>query len=308
MFLLLFNQLTKMLIILIVAIICYKIGLINQEGNKNISNLLLMVVNPCLIVNVYQMEYDPVLVKGLLISFAFAILSHILCILISSICIRKTDNPDFSIERFCSIYSNCGFMGIPLINSVLGAEGVFYLSAYMAVFNIFTWTHGLVLINGKFSSKKLYEGLRSPVMIGTIIGMILYFAKIAIPGTLLSPIQYISDMNTPLAMMVAGFSVAQADFKSVFANFKVYKIAVFKLLINPIAFLLLLWIAKVPATVAYTILIATACPTATNATLMAIRFGKNYKYASQAFAFTTVVCILTIPLIALIAGYLIPIA
>lgn len=77
MFILIFNQLVKMLIILIVGIVCVRIGLVSKEGSKTISNLLLMLVNPILIIMVYQTDYDPILVKGLLFSFVRRIyLSH----------------------------------------------------------------------------------------------------------------------------------------------------------------------------------------------------------------------------------------
>ena len=72
MFTLIFNQLLKMLFIMLLAYFCYKIGLITQEGNRTLSNLLLMVVNPCLIITVYQTPYDPALIRGLMISFAAA--------------------------------------------------------------------------------------------------------------------------------------------------------------------------------------------------------------------------------------------
>ena len=141
MFTLIFNQLLKMLIIMLLAYFCYKIGLITQEGNRTLSNLLLMVVNPCLIITVYQTPYDPTLIHGLMISFAAAAAAHILGIFLAHFLIPAGKSPEYAIERIAAVYSNCGFIGIPLINSVLGSDGVFYLTAYMTVFNILTWTH-----------------------------------------------------------------------------------------------------------------------------------------------------------------------
>ena len=127
-----------MLVILLVGIFCSRIGLVSTEGSRCISNLLLNIVNPCLILTVYQTDYNSDLVAGLLVSFAAAILSHIVAILISTLLIRKGSSADFGLERYASVYSNCGFIGIPLIGSVLGDTGVFYLTAYMTVFNLLT--------------------------------------------------------------------------------------------------------------------------------------------------------------------------
>ena len=146
MFILIFEQLVKMFFIMLLAILCYKIKLVNQEGNKTVSNLLLLVVNPFVIITTYQTDYKPELVRGLLISFGAAVLCHIVGILVTTLLIRPKGSPDANIERYNAMYSNCGFIGIPLINSVLGSNGVFFLSAYIVVFNLFSWTHGVVLM------------------------------------------------------------------------------------------------------------------------------------------------------------------
>lgn len=304
MFVLIFNQLLKMLFILLIAVLCYRIGLVSQEGNRSISNLLLMVVNPCLIITVYQTDYDARLVKGLLLSFVAAFAAHFIGILIARFLISEKGNDNFAIDRFGAVYSNCGFIGIPLINSVLGSEGVFYLTAYMTVFNLLTWTHGLGLLEGSFNLTRLKEGMRAPMVVATLAAAILFFAQIRLPDVLLDSMTYISDMNTPMAMMVAGFSVAQADLKKIFHDFRLYRVSFLKLFVFPLAVLLFLWIFPFDHTVAYTTLIAAACPTATTLTLMTIRFNRDYTYASEIFSLTTVLSIITIPIVTFIASFL----
>lgn len=304
MFTLIFNQLIKMLFIMILAFICYRIKLLNQEGNRNLSNLLLMIVNPCLIITTYQIDYDTQLVQGLMIAFAVALAVHLLAIFIARVCIPQKRNAEYALERFGSVYSNCGFMGIPLIYSVLGSEGVFYLTAYITVFNVLSWTHGLILLEGKFTPNRLKEGLTSPLVLGTAVGMLLFFLQLRLPEVLLDSMNYIADMNTPLAMIIAGLSVAQADLKKIFKNLKIYYVSFLKLIVIPLSVLLFLALFRIDYRIAYTILVASACPTATTLTMMAIRFDKNYKYASEIFAFTTVLSIFTIPFIAFVAEFL----
>ena len=101
MFILIFEQLVKMFFIMLLAFICYKIKLVDQNGNRSLSNLLLMVVNPLLIITVYQgTEYDPDMVRGLLLAFAAAFLTHILGIVVSTALIRPSSGTDYSFERF----------------------------------------------------------------------------------------------------------------------------------------------------------------------------------------------------------------
>ena len=110
-------------------------------------------------------------------------------------------------------------------------------------------------------------------------------------------------MNTPLAMMIAGLSVAQADLKKIFSHMRIYWVSFLKLFIVPLAVLVFLALLPLDREVAYTNLIASACPTATTLTIMCIRFKRNYTYASEIFSFTTVLSVITIPIITFIADF-----
>lgn len=301
MFMLIFEQLVKMFFIMLLAVFCFKIKLVNQEGNSTLSNLLLLVVNPCVVLASFQIEYDPALVTGLLLSFLAAAITHIAAIIISSLFIRKGSSPDYGIERFNAVYSNCGFIGIPLIRSVLGDTGVFYLTAYIVIFNLFSWTHGVLLMEKKYSAKNLKQGLLSPMFVCSIIAVILFFLRFRIPSLILDPINYISDMNTPLAMMIAGFSVAQADLKALCRKARLYYASAARLIIVPILVIPVLAVLPLPRTVALTTLIAAACPASATGTMMAIRYKQNYTYSSEIFAMTTVLSVITLPMVVLVA-------
>ena len=230
-------------------------------------------------------------------------IAHVIGFFIAHFLVPEKNNPDYALERFAAAYSNCGFIGIPLINSVLGSKGVFLLTAYMTVFNILTWTHGLILLNGKFSAKRLKEGLLAPIVVCTVIGAILFFLQIRIPSPLIDSMEYIADMNTPLAMMIAGFSVAQTDLKKICFHVRTYWISFIKLMVMPLAVLVFLAFFPFDRDVAYTTLVAAACPTATTLTMMAIRFERNYTYSSGIFSFSTVLSVFTIPAITFIADF-----
>lgn len=303
MFLLIFNQLMKMLIIMLIAFICYRIKLFNQEGNRNFSSLLLMIVNPCLIITVYQTDYDPKLVKGLAIAFILALLSHLIGITIAKLAFSDKNN-DFEIDRFTAIYSNCGFMGIPIVSSVLGNEAVFYLTGYITVFNFLSWTHGIGLLKRHFSLKELKEGILSPMILATAGGLLLFLLQIRLPEVVFDSIDYIASMNTPLAMIVAGLSVAQADLKKIFSNLRVLKVCMIRLFIIPLAVLLILSVLPIDLLITYPILIASSCPSATTGTMMAIRYDRNYTYSSEIVSVSTILSMFTIPIITFIAGYL----
>ncbi len=296
MFSIIITQIIKMLLLLLVGYACCRFRLIDQNGNKSMANLLLMVVNPILAITALQADYDPRLVKGLLTSFALALAAHLIGIALSTVLIRKTGNADYSIERFSAMYSNCGFMGIPLVQSILGSEGVLYLTAYITVFNLLSWTHGMILMTGNTSWKDLKKGLLSPMILASMIGLILFFTRIRFPALIGDTLDYIAGMNTPLAMIIAGVSVAQTNLPAIFRNKKLYLVSFLKLLLMPALVLAALLALRSDSVPACAILIAAACPAATTCTAFALRFQKNYRYASEIYAFTTLSSLATIPL------------
>lgn len=301
-----FNQIIVMFIIIIVGIFSYKIKLIDIEMNKKLAELVLMLVNPLVIFISYQRKFEATLLSGLLISLVLALVTHFISILISIVIIRgKKHKKDVAIERFAIIYSNCGFIGIPLVNGILGSEGVFYLTAYMTVFNLVVWTHGMITMSGKKDKKTIMEAILSPSIIATLLGFLFFVCKLILPEIVNKSIGYIGNMNTPLALLVAGVTIGQTDFLKLFGKIRIYYIGLFKLFIIPVITLLLYSLFDIPQIVVLTTTLACACPVAATINLFSIRYEKNYLYASELFAVTTILSLFTIPLVMIIANIMV---
>ena len=167
------NQIIIMFIILIIGAFCYLKGIITKDGTKQLSSFALNIINPVLIFMSYQSKYDKTLVHGLLWSFLLSAISYAVTILLTYVLIRKK-TPDLAVERVSSIYSNCAFMCIPLINGIYGSEGVLYLTAYLTFFNVLIWTHGLMTMKGERDFSSLVKALISPSVIAVVVGLICY--------------------------------------------------------------------------------------------------------------------------------------
>ena len=174
------QQAIIMLILNVVGMIAYYTGIVSREGGKQLSNVVLEIVTPVIIVHAYlEEEYDSRLVVNLLLTFVLAAASYVIAILISMLCFRgKSVGKLAPIERFSATYSNCGFMGIPLASALFGAEGVFYVTAFLTIFFLFSWTHGVMQLTQTKDFKKALKVLRSPTVIGIAIGLILYFVQL----------------------------------------------------------------------------------------------------------------------------------
>lgn len=295
----LFNQTVVMLILIITGIICFKTGIITKSGNRELSNLVLSVVNPVVIFMAYQTEYDSELVKNLLTAFLLSVISFAILIAGAYILVpAKIRNSE--IERFSSIYSNCAFMGIPLIQALFGSIGVFYLTAYLTVFNFMIWTHGIILLSGEKDFKKVLKVLYSPVILSIVVGIIMFFLQIKLPSVMSKALGFVADLNTPLAMIVSGVTMADADIISLIKKKRIYYTAFLKLILFPalitVIFALPIF-SGIDSDVRTSIIIAASAPSAAMCTLQCIRIGKDSLYASEIFAFTTVFSVISLPLV-----------
>lgn len=298
------NQVVIMALLIITGIICYKTKILNEQSTKSLSSLVLMVVNPIVIIVSYQKPFEIALLKGLLLALLFSAVSTAFAIIISILFLRKKGE-HLPLERFASIYSNCGFMGIPLVNGIYGAEGVFYLTAYLTIFNILVWTHGVFIMKNHFSFKMIADALKSPAIIATVLGFLLFILKISLPETIFSTLSFISDMNTPLAMIAAGATISQTNVLKSLKNPRLYLVSIIKLIIIPAVTALIIGFAPVNTVILGTVILASACPAAATGTLFAIRYNKDSLYASELFAVTTILSVATLPVVMEIAEKLI---
>lgn len=291
-----------MFLIMVLGFLCFKLKIINHETNKKLSDFLLLIVNPLLIFNSYQRDFNKELFQGLLVSFVLALVSHIVAIGIAQLLVRGKGNKDLPLERFSCIYSNCGFMGIPLINSLYGSEGVFYLTAYMTVFNLFIWTHGVIMMTGQRSIKAMVKTLISPTFIAIVIGFALFLLDIRVPEVLYRSMDYVASMNTPLAMIIAGVTLAQSEIKKVLFKRRIYLVILMKQILIPAVLVLLYYRLPLNPEIITTAVLAAGCPVAATGMLFALRYHKNHLYASELYSISTMAALVTIPAVMLFAG------
>lgn len=296
-----FYQILIMLIIMAVGVISYKTHIITDSGRVTLSNLLMMVVNPALVFMSFQVEGSSAVMQNILICMLLCAVIMTAMIVISTLVFRKNKDPNKNIELFMSAYGNCGFIGIPLVSGMLGSEGVVCLAGFVAVFNVFVWTHGYVTMSGSANRKQLLKGILSPTMFSIVIGMIWLLLDLPLPQLLYDSLDFISSMNTPLAMLIAGAALASADLVATFSNKRIYFVSFLKLIVFPALTMLILHFIPVNDIVYYSVLVASATPAATTGVAFALKFKKDYTYTSQIFVVSTLLSMATIPLVVFVS-------
>lgn len=292
------TKIIEMFIILLVGAGAYKAGIADEETGSRLTRILLNIISPCVILLSYQIDFDKERLYGLAVTAILSFASFVIAIAVSKIAVPKNTGSDMAVERMSIVYSNCGFIGIPLIDGILGGEGVFYMTAYLTVFNLFVWSHGIMLMSGKAESvKKTVRSLVNPSNAAIILGVSLFLTGIKLPEIIREPVGLIGGMNTPAAMLISGINLAQSDFLGGLKNKRTYIVSLSKLIVVPGLTLLLLMAAGADRSISITILTAAACPSGAMGTMFALQYEKNSQYASNILTITTALSLITIPVI-----------
>jgi len=276
---------------------CARIGLIDDATNKKLSNLLLMLVNPLLILLSYQRPFEAELLHGLLLTIFLGLVSFGIAIIVCHTLYRNRGGKDYGLERFAAIYPNSGFLGIPLIYGIFGSEGVFYLTGYLTVFFTFFWTHGMITMSGQRDFSTIKKALISPPLLAIFLGFAMFVLRIELPQIIYTPLALLGGLNTPLAMLVAGASIYGASIMGILRDKRIYGLCAMRLLVLPALTILVLAPFDIPPMIRSVVVVISACPIAINLILFAHKYGRDHLYASQAFAAATILSLGTIPLL-----------
>lgn len=291
-----FNQVLVIFILMAAGLVLYKTKIFTEAGTAQATKILLTLVMPSVIINAFQTDFDAELLKSLMYATLVSVALHIIAIILGKLFFYKKTDRNI-INMFSSVYSNCGFMGFPLLTAVFGQEGILYGSAYFTVFTIFSWTHGIFIFAGdkaKFDIKKI---LLNPGIIGVVIGLVLFFARLRLPYVLAESVNYISMLNTPLAMLILGTHMAKIRLSDITDKMNLFIVTLIKLVIVPVAGILIANLFGITGNVTGAVIISASCPTAAMATLFAAQNGNDAVYATVTVVVTTLLSVITIPLI-----------
>lgn len=304
MFLIVLKQVIIMALLMSVGVVFYKMGKINDSNVKVLSDILIGLVTPCLIIYSFQIKYSKDVMKSFWITSAIALGTEVFSILVVTLVCRRNkkfkEDTKYKIDRISAAFGNSGFMGIPLICAVISHRGVLYASVFIVVLNIFAWTYGVVLITGKKSKKEILKLFTSPPIIGLVIGITLFLCRVSLPDILYRSVGYISDMNTPLSMIVIGVYIAKSNLLSSVKDLSTYKVSFLKLVFFPLCLIVMFMFINPVGEMRNVMIastIALGCPSAALNTIIAAKYDCNAQHASRLIASTTLLSIITLPFI-----------
>lgn len=304
---LVFRQLVVMALIAVVSYIVARIRNYGEKESSFLSYILLYVITPCLMLSTYDRDYDPAKSRFLAVAFALSIGNFAFQILLSECLGRRVKKEErssdmrLSVAKMGVVYSNSGFIAIPICLAAIGPDSLFYVMAYNLVFNVVLWTHGMYITSGRISARKIFT---NPSVISALFSLALYFLPLRLPYVLHETVRIFGDLNTAVSMIILGI---------VFATFRkgqtkgmgpaIALECVLRLLASPLCMILFLslfrtWLGSAPdlSVIAMIMVIVTACPCGMVTTTFAVLFHKDAAFASMNVAVSTVLCVATLPL------------
>ena len=313
-------------IMMIPGIILKKAKMADNGIGKGLSNLVLYIAQPALIFVSYLCDFSVDILINALYVLVLSFVVHIIFTVIARVIYKAAPDRMRRMLEFATIFSNAAFMGIPLISAVL--EGTYpgatlYASIYNITFNIFLWSVGVRIctegrdknengvsdhIDTKWIKKGITKALLHPVSIAAYLGLIFFCFSLHnyLPALISDSLSMLKGLVAPLSMIVLGFRFVDVDFKRVLKDKFMYIFLVARHLALPvivIGLLKLLILVGLPISevVVKAIVIMASAPAATSATMFAEKYDCDSAYVSGLVAVSTLMSILTMPLVMMLA-------
>ncbi len=294
------NVMLKLFLIIGLGYFMMKKKFLNDETVRKLNRIVLYITTPALIFASVcgdnNASMDVVLYVFVVSIIFYVTLPIVSVILIKGLRIKK---PREGLFIFMTIFSNVGFIGFPVMQSIFGNTAVFYTAIFNLLFNLEVYTLGVVLINHDKGEKASidFKNLLSPGVVAAIVSIIIFFTNVQMPSLLVETADMVGDMTAPLAMILIGANLAIINVKEVFNDFMVYPFTFAKQILLPIiAYPVIAYFIKDPLVQGIT-LVNLAMPVGNSAVLFATQYDHDVGLAAKTVFITTLFSIFTIPLI-----------
>ena len=277
-----------------------KIQIVTTEGRRSMTNLVVNLILPSNILYAFS-KADASAFRSMLVVVAMAFLIQLAWYLLSRVLWRGMDESRRGVMRYAFQFSNCGYLGNPVIEGLYGAPGLVYASVFLLPVRLFMWSVGLECFQkGAGSLRKTIErALTHPCVVATILGVVWMFFPVGLPDFLYNTISGFNQCLTPMTMLVIGFIMAETDLKKMFCK-DLFVITVLRLLLQPLAVLAVCRLLNLETLVAEVVTVLVSMPVANTTALLASQHDCDYTVASNVVVCTTLVSMSTIPLYSLL--------
>lgn len=303
---LLFNQMLMLFLMMLAGFCVYKKGLLTEVSCNHFSRLIVNLLNPAIIFSAVLEQGTKVPAEHLKITFMLAAAMFIVLIVLAPVLNRMLGIPEEEdkLYRLMTVFSNVGFIGIPVVSSVHGKGAVVYVAIFILIYNILIYTYGVYLLSREKAGniRNTLSGLLNPGVFACAAALLEVVLNFPVPSFLAGTIEYLGGAAIPLSMLVTGAALATTDMKSLFLDKKLYLFSLVKLVLLPVlaGILLKQFSLPVPEPLGDVLFLMVAMPIGSIAVMLANEYGSDGAVCAKGIVITTILSIVTIPLTAAI--------
>lgn len=301
----LIEEMALLVILLALGYLCARLKLVGPEFNKGLSKLVINVFLAGMILSSVINKKLEMTGGDVAFGLLMMTLSMLICLglgWLSPKLLRIKDG-DKGMYRMLSAFMNNGFVGFPLVAAVYGENAVFFASLSNIPFNLLLYTVGVMFLqkgdkNTKFSIKSV---INVPI-VATLIAVVIFAFEIPMPKLVDDVADTISAATVPLSMMCVGLSLGSVSLKEALLQPRLYGISLVRLIICPLTVWLVLRMFITNPVILGTIVLLAACPSAIICTILGIQYGRDGVESSEAIFISTMLSMITIPLLISVLG------
>lgn len=292
-------QTVALFILIFIGYILRKTNIIKPSDVKGMSELIVKVTLPLLIINSMAIDFSKDKIIFSVVVFIISSIAFFIKNIFGKqiVKIMRSKGSQSDVYRSMMLFSNSAFMGFPVVNAVYGKEGIFYAAIINVSFTIFIWTLGIDILDKKNDKKNYIDLIKKPGILSIIIGLFFFFLPITIPTIIEIPLVMIGDMTTPLAMLTIGAMLTESNMFDIFREKRLFVISAIRLVLFPILFMFSLFLLPLPSKIVGILLILESMPVASTVAIFSKQYDSDYKLASQGVFLSTLLNIVTIPII-----------
>lgn len=298
-----FFQMLALLLMIGAGYFVTKKGMMDEHTNNQMSDMIVNIFNPLLMLASASDAVGQISMDALKLAICIAVGMFAVFIIAGGILspFFEKDRQQRKIFQLMFVFSNVGFIGIPVISSIFGSEYVVYVTEFMLVYAFVFYTYGIALMDGKFSA----ASLKSMVNPGTVSGLLalgIIIFEVQLPEFLKTAVTYLGNVTSPMALVAVGFALANSDRKKIFGQPRLYVFSVVKLLVLPLMMLPLLRLVIRDADLLAVCMVMFGMPVGNMPLILGNQRGMDVTACSAAIILSTVLCVLTVPVLMMFAG------
>ena len=294
----LLQQMGILFVYMMIGYVACKKEYFDQEFGKKLSWLVVNVANPMLAISAVVNNEEQIAKKDFYVTVLLAICFYAFFLILAQILPRLigVQKADIGVYKMMTTFNNIGFMGFPVIAAAYGNGALIYAVPFSIMFNILCYTWGIQTLCGG-GEKGNWKRIINIGTISGIISIVLFFMQIPVPKMICSLSAGLSNLTGPLSMLVIGISIAAMELKDLFTDVKLLKFAFIKLLVVPVAAMLLVCQVIDNQLICEVFLVMMATPAASMCAMLSQQYGGNYELAAKGVALTTILSVVTMPIV-----------